>query len=254
MTAEACADLVERGDPDRWRTAMLAPPEKRPGLMALYAFNLEIARAPWVASESMLAEIRLRWWTDAVAEIYADAPLRRHEVVAPLAEMIRATAPPQSLFDEAIAARLIDAEIRPHADRDSLERYLDRTSGNLMWLAALHLGAPETAESAIRDYAKATGIAAFLRALSELRSWGREPLPPDTDIATLAADGLAALDRARAATAPKVAAPAFLAGWMAPLRLQRARTQPDAVWSGGLETSEARARAALIFAALRGRI
>ena len=74
--------LVRRGDPERWRTAMAAPPAARPGLMALYAFNLEIARAPWVASEPLLAEIRLAWWREAVAEIYDGKPPRRHEVVA----------------------------------------------------------------------------------------------------------------------------------------------------------------------------
>ena len=55
MSATAVAALVERGDPERWRSAMTAPPRGAAGLMALYAFNLEIARAPWVASEPMLA-------------------------------------------------------------------------------------------------------------------------------------------------------------------------------------------------------
>ena len=68
MSDAEVARLVERGDPERWRTAMTAPP-RRAGLMALYAFNLEIARAPWVASEPMLAEIRLRWWRDALADL-----------------------------------------------------------------------------------------------------------------------------------------------------------------------------------------
>ena len=49
VTDAAVAGLVERGDPERWRSAMTAPPAARPGLMALYAFNLEVARAPWVA-------------------------------------------------------------------------------------------------------------------------------------------------------------------------------------------------------------
>ena len=60
--------------PSAGAAAMTAPPAARPGLMALYAFNLEIARAPWVASEPMLAEIRLRWWLDAIAEIYDGQP------------------------------------------------------------------------------------------------------------------------------------------------------------------------------------
>ena len=45
---QACADLVRAGDPDRFAAAMLAPVAKRGPLMALHAFALEIARAPWV--------------------------------------------------------------------------------------------------------------------------------------------------------------------------------------------------------------
>ncbi len=255
MTAEACADLVERGDPDRWRAAMLAPPARRPGLMALYAFNLEIARAPWVASESMLAEIRLRWWTDAIAEICADAPLRRHEVVAPLAEAIRAGALPEALFQETIAARLVDAEARPHPDRAALETYLDRTAGHLAWLAALHLDAPPAAEPAVRRFARASGTAAFLRALPELSARGREALPPDASIDTLAAAALADLEAARAAraTVPRAVAPVLLSGWLAETRLRRAAADPEGVWSGALEVSEFRARAELIRRAATGR-
>lgn len=74
MSAEACAALVERGDPDRWRSAMTAPAPRRAGLMALYAFNLEVARAPWVASEPLMVEIRLQWWLDALAEIFDGVP------------------------------------------------------------------------------------------------------------------------------------------------------------------------------------
>ena len=45
MSVEACAELVERGDPDRFRAIMAAPPEARAQLFPLYAFNLEVARA-----------------------------------------------------------------------------------------------------------------------------------------------------------------------------------------------------------------
>ena len=55
MSLDACADLVNRGDPDRFRSAMLAPMPIRGDLLALYAFNLEVARAPWVTNEPMIA-------------------------------------------------------------------------------------------------------------------------------------------------------------------------------------------------------
>ena len=47
---EAIAALVRRHDPDRFLTALFAPPERRDALLTLYAFNHELARAREVAS------------------------------------------------------------------------------------------------------------------------------------------------------------------------------------------------------------
>lgn len=255
MSIEACAAQVEKGDPDRWRTAMTAPPDKRGGLMALYAFNLEIARAPWVASEEMIAQIRLRWWMDAVEEAVSGAPVRRHEIAEPLSEAIRAATLPQALFDEMIAARLTDATAEPHADGAALTRYIEHTSAHLMELAARHLGAPETALPAVRNYGYGTGVAALLRALPQLRARGRDPLPPGTDLAALAQGGLAAISEAQArrADVPAEVLPALLPGWLAAWRLRHVMAAPDAVMAGGLEVSEFRARATLLRTALTGR-
>jgi phytoene/squalene synthetase len=255
VSREAVAAQVEKGDPDRWRTAMTASPDKRAGLMALYAFNLEIARAPWVASEEMIAQIRLRWWMDAIEEAVSGAPVRRHEVAEPLAEAIRAAALPQNLFDEMIAARLTDASPAPHADGASLARYIERTSAHLMELAARHLGAPEAALPAVRKFGYGAGVAGLLRALPELRARGRDPLPPSTDLAALARDGLAAIAAARAkrALVPPEILPALLPGWLAELRLKRAVADPESIPTVGLEVSEFRARAALLRTALTGR-
>ena len=65
----ACAAMVERADPWRFRAAMAAPVETRKLLFPLYAFNVEVARAPWVTQETMIAEMRLQWWRDALEEV-----------------------------------------------------------------------------------------------------------------------------------------------------------------------------------------
>jgi 15-cis-phytoene synthase len=251
VSAEACAELVRRGDPDRWRSAMLAPVAKRPGLMALYAFNLEIARAPWVTREAMLAEIRLRWWADAVAEIGAGLAPRRHEVVGPLAEAIRGSALPVGLFEEAIEARLHDAQGGRFADRAALDAYLDQTAGHLMVLAARHLGADAACEPVVRCFAAGAGRAAYLGAVPQLRSRGREPLPDGVSVQEMAREGLAAIARARAERrrVPGEAAPALLAGWRADRVLTTLAADPEA----DPGASEFRARAGLVWRAFAGR-
>jgi phytoene synthase len=256
VSGAGVAALVERGDPERWRSAMTAPPAARPGLMALYAFNLEIARAAWVASEPMLAEIRLRWWLDAVGEIYDGRPPRRHEVVEPLAVTIREGDLPRRLFEEMAAARARDAEARPHEDRAALDLYIDHTAGHLMELAARHLGAEGAALPVVREFARGAGAAALLRALPELRARGRDPLPAGVGVAALARDGRAALARARRqrGRVPAAAAPALLAGWRAERVLRRAEADPGAALrAGGLESADAVARAGLMWRAFSGR-
>ena len=49
MSVAACAALVERSDPERYLAVMAAPVWARERLFPLYAFNLEVARAPWVS-------------------------------------------------------------------------------------------------------------------------------------------------------------------------------------------------------------
>jgi 15-cis-phytoene synthase len=80
---DSIAALVRRHDPDRFLTALFAPPEKRDALLALYAFNHELARAREVASEPPLALIRLQWWREVV-----EGDLKRHEVATPLSRAI----------------------------------------------------------------------------------------------------------------------------------------------------------------------
>jgi len=55
----ACAKLVERGDPLRFRAVMASPAALRPALFTLFAFNVEVARAPWITKEAMIADMRL---------------------------------------------------------------------------------------------------------------------------------------------------------------------------------------------------
>lgn len=53
-------------EPDRYVAALLAPRNVRDDLIALAAFIAELKRIPLVVSDPHLAEIRLRWWRDAL--------------------------------------------------------------------------------------------------------------------------------------------------------------------------------------------
>jgi len=241
MSYDACAELVARGDPHRFRAALSAPPDRRRHLMALYAFNLEVARAPWVTQEPMIAEMRLQWWVDAVAEIYAGASPRAHEVTTPLAETIRETALPEQDFQALISARRGDIYPDAPADADALWAYLDATSGGLTALAAHSLGAAAEAVALARLFGQGTGAASYLAAAPRLAAAGRRPFPdglPNDDLAREAQTRLAKA-RSRRASVPAQARAAFWGGGRADHILAQVITRPD---TPPVEPSEFRLR------------
>ncbi|WP_343078768.1 phytoene/squalene synthase family protein [Ostreiculturibacter nitratireducens] len=254
MSLAACAALVERADPDRFLATMAAPPEARARLWPLYAFNIEISRAPWTSTEPMIGEMRLQWWADTVAGIGEGAKHPAHDVAGPLAELVSGTGIPASLLETMTEARRSDLETEPFTDLAAFSDYLDRTSGNLMWAAALALDAPPEAEAAVRDFAWAAGLAAYLRAVPELAARGRRPLP-DADLAELARSGLTRIAAARASgrLVPATAVPALLPGWQARWVLSRVAAEASRVEEGRLSRSEFGRRASLLLRAVTGR-
>lgn len=256
MSLAACAALVEAGDPDRFAATMAAPVAARARLWPLYALNLEIARAALVSAEPMIGEMRLQWWRDAVQDL-GRGVVRAHEVLGPVAQVVRAADLPLAVLDRLIAARRWDIYREPFADHTDFDGYLQDTGASLMWLAALALGAPAGAEPVVRGVGWATALAAFLRAVPRLRELGRVPLPDPGPqaVADLARDGLARLKQARhhRNTLPASAAPALWAGWQTAGLLRRAATQPERVAEGRLQRSEFARRGGLLWLAASGR-
>ena len=82
-----CEALVRREDPDRWLASLFIPEAARRHVLALYAFNLEVARVREVVSEPMLGEIRLQWQRDAL-EKPDDGDVRANPVAAALLDAV----------------------------------------------------------------------------------------------------------------------------------------------------------------------
>jgi 15-cis-phytoene synthase len=254
VTLEACAALLERGDPDRFAAVMAAPVDARAALLPLYALNLEVARAPWVTKEAMIAEMRLQWWRDVVADA-AQGRTRAHEVAGPLATLIRQQDLPVAVIDRLIAARRWDIYSDPFEDRAAFDAYLEDTGAGLMWLSARALGAPDDCEPACRGFGWAVGLSAYLRAVPDLEARGRFPLVDGRAeaVAMLATDGVQRIAAARAGLRrlPKGARAALIAGWQAEAVLKQAARQPWRVAEGALGLSEFARRGLLLWQALR---
>jgi phytoene synthase len=168
---QAIAALVRRHDPDRFITALFAPPEKRDALLTLYAFNHELARAREVASEPPLVLIRLQWWREVV-----EGARRRHEVAEPLSAAIE-----QGLLDRADLLALTEAreiEAEPAIETwQAWQHYLLANAGGLAVAAGRLLAAPDP--ELLRPFGAAYGAAGLLRSISAHARQGRCLLPAD---------------------------------------------------------------------------
>jgi len=248
----ACAQAVERGDPDRFAATMAARVPARAILFPIYAFNIEVSRAPWVTQESMIAEMRLQWWRDALAEIRDRGVVRRHEVVTPLAHVLDREG--AMLLDRLVQMRRWDIYRDPFEDMAHFREYIDATSGHLMLATARALG--PVPEEPVRQAGRALGIANWLRAVPALEQAGRIPLVEGTPdaVRALANEGLQALAQARAARSavPKAVRPALLPLWQAGPVLSQAAQDPRRVAEGRLEVAPVYARLALMGRALSG--
>jgi phytoene synthase len=169
--------LVRRSDPDRFLTALFAPPDRREALFTLYAFNNELARARESTTQPMLAMIRLQWWREV-----AEGAIRSHEVATPLTALLE-----RGLVDRAEALALIDArelELDPIETLADWRAYLLKSAGALAVAAGRILGAPH--EPRLRAWGAAYGAAGVLRSVKALARAGDCLLP----LEALAAQGL----------------------------------------------------------------
>jgi phytoene synthase len=195
-------DAVRKGDPDRWLASrFIHDPVKRDAVIVLYAFDLELARAPRVTTSPMTAEIRLAWWAEALDEIFAGGLVRAHPVTQALDAVVAGYRLDKAPLEAMISARR-EALFKPVSDRAGALAWADAVAGSAAWLAARVLD-PQASEPPVRLAGWVTGLAMLRR--SGLVFEG---------MAELLTESVAAANRAMASISPQ-AFPAVAAGTLA---------------------------------------
>lgn len=114
--------LVKRVDPDRWLSSrFIADADQRADVIAVYAYDHELARAPRVASNSLLGEIRLTWWREALDEIFEGRPVRRHPTAQALAAAVARRGLARAPLEAMIDARYRELDAQPMTEAETLE-------------------------------------------------------------------------------------------------------------------------------------
>ncbi len=251
--ARYCSDQVWRFDHDRYLCTLFIPGQARLDVLALHAFNVEVARIRELVREPMMGLIRLQWWREVV-EGARQGRMREHPVALGLAEAVRARDLPAEPFERLLAARESDFQDETPPDLAALEGYAEATSGTLVDLVLTILRQDAgAAREAGRHVGIAWALTGLLRAIPAHASRRRSFLPRDLvedaalDIESVFAgrpgEGLRDVVRQIAARArehlsearalrrdvPRAAVPALLQGVLADrylARLESARFAP----------------------------
>ena len=140
-------DQVRTADRDRFLGALFAPEPARSGLLALLAFDHELARTPTVTREPLLGHIRMEWWREAMGEAAGDGKPRAQPIVEALSEIARR----HRIASQDLVA-LVDAR------EEEIEGPLDVLRAGHA-LADLELAVLGVGEAASRQAARAVGAA-----------------------------------------------------------------------------------------------
>lgn len=210
---DSFAATVRQHDRDRYLASLYAPEDKRQLLLALYAFDAELARVPFVVSEPQLGEIRLQWWSDSLQALFAGEAVD-HPLAQALARAIIVGKLAEAPLAAMVEARRRELYADPMPNLNDLEGYLGETRSAVLLMAAqilLEGNAGHCAEVAGLG-GVAQGISHILAAKPQLPGQGAALLPQGLADDALVEHGLARLAEARhlKGTIPEVAWPAFL--------------------------------------------
>jgi phytoene synthase len=150
--AAFCADLVRSHDFDRYASTLFVPAEKRRPLLALYAFNSEVSRVRDQVKQALPGEIRLQWWTDALAGA-GHGDVEQNPVAAELLLAVRSFDLPVDRLSKLVDAHVFDLYNDPMPDLAVLESHFRDTSGTLFACAARILGDSSEAVDHVAEHA-----------------------------------------------------------------------------------------------------
>jgi phytoene synthase len=164
-SAEFCADLVRSHDFGRYASTLFVAPAQRRGLLALYAFNIEISRVYAQVSQPLPGEMRLQWWTDMLAGA-GHGGVEGNPVAAELMLAIRSSNLPVERLSRLVDEHQFDLYNDPMPTMAALESYINDTSAALFSLGAGIAGwESEEIDHLARHAGLAQGIVQVITAL-----------------------------------------------------------------------------------------
>lgn len=273
-----CLAALRDFDRDRYLATLLTPADRRAAVVALYAYNAELARVRDLVREPLPGEVRLQYWRDLL-EGAGHGETAANPVAAELLKAVKERGLPVGPLAAMADARIFDLYDDPMETTVMFEGYAGETSAALIQLASLVLD-PKAAEGAfeiIGHAGVALAAAGAILLLPIHRARGQvyiplqilsaagldretflkddDPIRQKAAIEAFAGYGLDHLRQARAGgVIPKSLLPAFLPVSLASGVLKRAARNGATALDGKLRAPQWRRQLAMLRLLATGRL
>ncbi|WP_205910136.1 phytoene/squalene synthase family protein [Rhizobium rhizophilum] len=272
-----CLQALRETDRDRYLAALLTPADRRAAIVALYAYNAELARVRDLVREPLPGEVRLQYWRDLL-EGAAHGETAANPVAAELLRAVQAWRLPIAPLVAMADARIFDLYDDPMETTGMFEGYAGETAAALIQLACLVLDAEaaERAADVVGHAGVALAVAGAILLMPIHRARGQVYMPTqilasagldcetflaagnddrlNAAIQAFAGFGLDHLRKARAAgQLPKGLLPAFLPVTLAEPVLKRAAKTGAACLTADIRPPQWRRQLAMMRLLLTGK-
>ncbi|KAI0248584.1 isoprenoid synthase domain-containing protein [Lactifluus subvellereus] len=174
-----CKDFVQKHDYEAYLVSQLYPAGKRKGYFAIKAFYDELAIVQDNVSNSIIGEMRMQFWRDAVRAL-ADGRPPHHPIVLALHDIWQSANLPPYHMRRIVDARTEELKGLSHLTIDSLTAHAESTASTHYYLLLSLLGlSSETLSHAASHLGIAHCISTLLRALPYHTSKGRMVIPTE---------------------------------------------------------------------------
>jgi len=190
VNIDAVRSSARLNAPDRYYAALFAPAAVRDDLIALAAFDGEIARIGNIVSDAALGEIRVAWWRDALLGGDQAAELTGNPVLDQFADVVQRHHLSHAALDAYFEARMAALFADPPSDDAALDECVRAIDGTPLAFALqiLHGSLNSDASGLIAVASRASGLTRIALTLPNALAAGRTPLPeaqtpapPDTN-------------------------------------------------------------------------
>lgn len=173
-----CQEKAAASGSSFYYSFLFLPPPKRRAITAVYAFCREVDDIVDECSDAAVARIKLAWWRNEIADIYADNP--HHPVAQALLPIIREYDLPAEQFLEIIDGMEMDLEQNRYPDFKALQLYCFRVASVVGELAAIIFGYQDRGTlKYAHDLGMAFQLTNIIRDVGEDAQRGRIYLPLD---------------------------------------------------------------------------